>query len=123
MTNLGLSIQLCVLPFPHGRTVALLDCHYENDFNARLGITLQETSTSSVFRRISPHKMRVTNEEALAAELQTIIIGDQTQYGREDQRRTTPYIIRFDPRVHKLLIFISNPLSANEVPGILSGVY
>jgi hypothetical protein len=57
MTNRGLRIELPLLeadPPGVGTTrVALLDCHYENDFSGVIGIFLRETASSSVFERSS----------------------------------------------------------------------
>jgi hypothetical protein len=59
MTNRGLHIELPLLevnmPLRGTIPVALLDCHYENDFSGVIGIFLSETANGSVFERFSSH--------------------------------------------------------------------
>lgn len=56
MTNKGLRIELPLLTYNDNfgtDSIAMLDCHYENDFSGPIGISLKQAATSSVFTRFS----------------------------------------------------------------------
>jgi hypothetical protein len=88
MTNKGLRIDLRLLD--KGRqyiTVALLDCHYEDDFSGVIGISLRKTSNSSVYTRLSigfPRKW--STEETEDAKVRTIYLSKHFSKERRKEK-------------------------------------
>jgi hypothetical protein len=88
MTNKGLRIDLRL--FVRGITylpVALLDCHYEDDFSRVIGIALNRTSNTSVFTRLSLGFPRTwSTKETEDAKVRTIYVRARRKDNPQDIR-------------------------------------
>jgi hypothetical protein len=92
MTNKGLRIDLRLrerLPVRRrpSAAVALLDCHYEDDFSGVIGISLRQTSNNSVYTRLSmgsPEKW--STEETEHAEVRTIYVNKHFSWERRENK-------------------------------------
>jgi hypothetical protein len=74
MTNKGLRIELPVSGASSQTPVAILDCHYDNDFSGVLGIQLRPTRVPSVYMRVPTKLVLCKASQANAAQLQTIYL-------------------------------------------------
>jgi hypothetical protein len=85
MTNKGLRIDLRLLEERREYApVALLDCHYEDDFSGGIGIVLKRTSNTSVYTRLSMGFPRTwSTEETEDAKERTIYV---TKHFSRDRR-------------------------------------
>jgi len=99
MTNKGLRIELPLLIDKERYgfdSVAMLDCHYENDFSGAIGIPLRETATSSVFTRFTMFKEPIYSVEQMEeAEIRTIYIVKQLPKPKKVMSDTC--LIRWEP--------------------------
>jgi hypothetical protein len=94
MTNLGLNIELRLLPTVDNDSIALLDCQYEDDFSGCLGIKLRETSVPSVFCRMRTFKPKFTAEEMASATIRRIYIEKVHHSETHSWIRIMPYILQ-----------------------------
>ena len=76
MTNKGLRIDLRLwIKRRQYAPVALLDCHYEDDFSGVIGISLKKRSNTSIYSRLSMGTPRMwSTEETEDAEERTIYV-------------------------------------------------
>jgi hypothetical protein len=97
MTNKGLRIDLRLLEESRAHTpVALLDCHYEDDFTGVIGIVLKRTLNTSVFARFSmgfPRRWSIKETED--AEVRTIYVSKRLKRKpRKDKAQDIRCLIR-----------------------------
>lgn len=95
MTNKGLRIDLRLLERrEEDAPVALLDCHYEDDFSGVIGIVLERTSNTFVFtRHLTKYPRKWGTEEIEEAEVRTIYL---SQHQRKYEARDVKCLIRRD---------------------------
>ncbi|KAH8593051.1 heterokaryon incompatibility protein-domain-containing protein [Bisporella sp. PMI_857] len=95
MTNRGLRIELPMLNHSSFGTssVAMLNCHYENDFSGVIAIFLDETENTSTFARsLDPGGFKYPIKTAKEAEMRTIYI--KKQYSTLNKYQTLKCLIR-----------------------------
>jgi len=75
MTNKGLRIEPLIIGASSQAPVAILDCHYDNDFSGVLGIKLRATDVPSIYMRMPGQELKLCRaSQVKAAQLQTIYL-------------------------------------------------
>lgn len=126
MTNKGLrmELRLSFVDYHNGRVglpVALLDCHYENDFSGVIGIILTGTANSSIFKRFSsPGGRKYSNKEIEKSEMRTIYL--RKQVSKRHETRDGTCLVRWNslPSLgYQFLQILPEYFYWNEMTGVL----
>jgi hypothetical protein len=115
MTNKGLRIDLCLWEKERQYgPVALLDCHYEDDFSRVIGISLSKRSNTSVYTRFSlePPRMLMTEETEDAKERTIYLTKHFSRERRKNKALDVKFLIRRgslrNPDIHILKVLPSS---------------
>jgi hypothetical protein len=74
MTNKGLRIQVPIVSSNDGEKIALLSCHYEDDFRNLLGISLGSTGSMNRFHRVKSSLLEEIPSAKADTSVQTIYL-------------------------------------------------